>query len=106
MLVQAGDFEVDVEALRGIGRNVAGVAEALREAVRAAGYGLAPAGPSGSAAAAAARAAEKVWLADLRRLTGEVDKCGKSLVTAARDYRASDEASAHGVRRSGAGLGR
>ncbi|MEV4640397.1 type VII secretion target [Actinoplanes sp. NPDC049548] len=104
--MQPGGFEVDVEALRGIGRNVVRVAETLREAVKAAGSGLAPAGQSGSAAAAAAQAAEKVWLADLRRLTAQVEECGKSLVTAAHDYRGTDEANAHGVRRSGAGLGR
>ncbi|GAB1690759.1 hypothetical protein KRM28CT15_25620 [Krasilnikovia sp. M28-CT-15] len=104
--MQPGGFEVDVEALRGIGKSVAGVAATLREAVKAAGSGLAPTGLSGSAAAAAAQAAEKVWHADLRRLTGQVDDCGKSLVSAAQEYRATDEANAHKLHRSGAGLGR
>jgi uncharacterized protein YukE len=102
MLVQPGGFEVDVEQLRGIGARVAQTATALRSTVKAAGSGLAPPSRPGSAAAAAAQAAEKVWLADLQRLTGQIDEYGKSLTTAANAYRATDQANAHVLRRSGA----
>jgi hypothetical protein len=100
--VQSGGFEVDAEELCGIGGKMVGVATTLRSAVKGAGPGLAPAGGAGSAAAAAAQAAESAWVADLQRLSGEVDEFGKGLTKTANDYTTSDQASAHGVRRSGA----
>ncbi|GLW32522.1 type VII secretion target [Actinoplanes regularis] len=99
-------LEVDVEALRGVGRDVAEAAATLREAMKAAGSGLAPAPRPGSAAGAAAQKAEKAWLADLRRLTGQADEYGRSLTTAAQTYRATDQAGADELRRSGSGADR
>jgi hypothetical protein len=98
--------EVDVEALRGVGQDVAEAATTLRETVKAASSGLAPALRPGSTAGAAAQKAEKAWLADLRRLTGQADDYGRSLTTAAQTYRATDQASAGELRRSGAGADR
>jgi uncharacterized protein YukE len=104
--MQPGNLEVDVEVLRGVGQDVADVAETLRETVKGAGSGLAPAARAGSAAGAAAQEAQQVWLAALQGLSGRVEEYGKSLTTAAQDYRATDEANADGLRRSGAGTGR
>ena len=99
--MQPGGLEVDVGQLRGIGARVAEAATTLRSAVKTAGSGLAPAPQPGSAAATAAQAAEKAWHADLQRLTGQVDDYGKSLIAAAQSYQATDEATAHRLRRSG-----
>jgi hypothetical protein len=104
--VQSGGFEVDVNGLRGIGGKVADAAATLRETVNAAGAGLAPAPQPGSAATAAAQAAEQVWTAGLQRLTGQLDDYSKSLVTAAQEYAAADEANAQKLRHSGAGANR
>ncbi|MEU4422867.1 type VII secretion target [Actinoplanes sp. NPDC024001] len=96
-----GQLGVDVVALRGIGTEVAAAATTLRQATEAAGSGLAPAPGAGSSAATAAQAAEKAWLADLRRLTGQVTEFGESLIRAAQEYQARDQANADNVRRSG-----
>jgi uncharacterized protein YukE len=104
--VQPGNLEVDVEVLRGVGQNVADVAATLRDTVKKAGAGLAPVPRPGSAAGAAAQEAQEVWIAALQGLTGRVEEYGRSLSTAAQDYRAIDAASADGLRRSGAGSGR
>ncbi|ABP56809.1 WXG100 family type VII secretion target [Salinispora tropica] len=92
-------FAVDVEALQSIGAKVAAAAGTLRESVPAAGAGLAPP-RSGSAAAVAAQTAEKVWLAELRRLAERVDGFGADLTASAQDYLATDEANADGLRRT------
>ncbi len=94
-------FAVDVDALKRVGAQVEATAAMLRESVRAAGAGLAPSSPPGSAAVVAARGAERAWLAELRRLAGELDGFGADLSASAREYRAVDEASADGLRRSG-----
>ncbi|BEL05818.1 hypothetical protein Q0Z83_040090 [Actinoplanes sichuanensis] len=104
--MQPGNLEVDVEVLRGVGKNVADLATTLRETVRAAGPGLSPAAQPGSDAATAAREAQQVWLVALQGLSGRVEEYGTSLITAAQDYRATDQANADGLRRSGAGTGR
>ncbi|MEV4276452.1 type VII secretion target [Actinoplanes xinjiangensis] len=104
--MQPGGLEVDVEVLRGVGRNVADVAATLRETVKGAGTGLTPAAGAASAAGTAAREAGTVWLAALQGLAGRVEEYGRSLTTAAQDYQATDQASADGLRRSGAGAGR
>ena len=104
--MQPGNSEVDVEVLRGVGKNVADLATTLRETVRGAGSGLAPAPRPGSAAATAAQEAQQVWLAALQGLCGRVEEYGTSLTTSAQDYRATDRANADGLRRSGAGMGR
>jgi uncharacterized protein YukE len=101
--VHPGGVGVDVEVLRGVGQDVAAAATTLQEAVKASGSGLAPASGRGSTAGAAAQKAEKAWFTDLRRLTGQVDEYGRSLTTAAQDYRATDQASANDLWRSGAG---
>ncbi|MEU4164800.1 type VII secretion target [Actinoplanes sp. NPDC026670] len=104
--MQPGNLEVDVEVLRGVGRSIADVAATLRENVTAAGSGLAPAARPGSAAGAAAQEAQQVWMAAMQGLSGRVEEYGNSLTTAAQNYRATDEANADGLRRSGAGTGR
>ena len=104
--MQPGGFEVDVDGLRGIGGKVAQAAATLRETVKTAGAGLAPAPQPGSAATAAAQAAEQVWTAGLQRLAGQVDDYSKSLVTAAQEYQATDEANAQKLGRTGAGAKR
>ncbi len=104
--MQPGNLEVDVEVLRAVGKSVADVATTLRETVKGTGTGLSPAPQLGSAAATAAREAREVWLAALQGLSGRVEEYGRSLTTAAQDYRATDQANADGLRRSGAGTGR
>ncbi|GAA0479679.1 hypothetical protein Aca07nite_87430 [Actinoplanes capillaceus] len=104
--MQPGNLEVDVEVLRGVGKSVADVATTLRETVKGAGTGLAPAAQPGSAAGIAAQEAREVWLAALQGLSGRVEEYGRGLTTAALDYRATDQANADGLRRSGAGTGR
>ncbi len=99
-------LEVDVEALQGAGHDVADAATTLRETVKSAGSGLAPAPRPGSTAVAAAQKAEKAWLADLQRLAGQVDDYGRTLTTASKDYRSTDQASADELRRGGSGVGR
>jgi hypothetical protein len=42
----------------------------------------------------------------MQGLSGRVEEYGKSLTTAADDYRATDQANADGLRRSGTGTGR
>ena len=104
--MQPGNLEVDVELLRGVGRQVGDVAATLRAAVQGAGTGLAPASRPGSAAGAAAQQAQEVWRAALQGLAGRVEEYGRSLTASAQEYHATDEASANGLRRSGAGAGR
>lgn len=99
--MQPAQLGVDVDALGGVGTEVAAAATTLRDTVRTAGTGLAPPAGSGSAAAVAAQAAEQAWLADLRRLTAQVEAFGTHLTEAARDYRATDQAGADGLRRGG-----
>ncbi|NIL57578.1 type VII secretion target [Salinispora arenicola] len=95
-------FVVDVDALESIGAKVAEAAGTLRESVKAAGAGLAPPPQAGSAATAAAKAAERAWLADLHRLTEQVDGYGAKLTASAHTYLLSDQANAERLRRSGA----
>ncbi|WP_433796345.1 type VII secretion target [Actinoplanes sp. CA-252034] len=104
--MQPDNLEVDAEVLRGVGRTVTDVAATLREAVKGAGPGLAPAARADSAAGAAAQEAQQVWLAALQGLSGRIEEYGTGLTTAAQDYRSTDEANADGLRRSGAGTGR
>ncbi|GAA2712532.1 type VII secretion target [Actinoplanes palleronii] len=99
-------LRVDVEALHGAGQDVTAAAATLRATLTTAGSGLAPAPRPDSTAAAAAQKAEKAWLADLRRLAGQVDEYGRSLTAAATTYRATDQASADGLRGSGPGATR
>ncbi|GGR52256.1 hypothetical protein GCM10010168_83800 [Actinoplanes ianthinogenes] len=83
---------------------MAEAAATMKNAVKAAGSGLAPAPRPVSTATTAAQAAQKAWLADLRRLTGQADEYGTSLITSARTYRATDQSNAHELRSSGAGV--
>ncbi len=99
--MQPGDFEVDINGLRGIGGKVGNAAATLRETVRVAGTGLAPAGQPGSAAATAAKAAEQVWTAGLKKLTEQIDDYSASLVTSAQEYEAADAANARKLREGG-----
>ncbi|MEV0898573.1 type VII secretion target [Actinoplanes sp. NPDC049802] len=96
-----GQLGVDVVALRVMGADVTGAAATLRGAVRATGSGLAPAVQPGCSAGAAAQAAEKAWVADLERLTARLDQLGRRMSEAADTYRATDQAGADELRRSG-----
>lgn len=94
-------FAVDVDALESVGAQVEATAAMLRESVRVAGAGWVPSSPSGSAAVVAAQGAEKMWLAELRRLVEELEGFGADVSASAREYRAADEVNADGLRRSG-----
>ena len=95
------ELEVDVEAVRGVGKAVTHAGGTLREAVTAAGSGLAPPPAPNSAAGAAAAKADDLWLAALQRLVGRIGEFGTGLTTAAQDYRATDQENADDIRRSG-----
>jgi hypothetical protein len=99
--MQPGLLGVDVEALRVMGVDVAEAGATLRQTVKAAESGLAPAVQPNSAASTAAQAAEQAWLAALSRLTGQVDQLGGNMTKAAQSYQATDQAGADGLRRSG-----
>lgn len=99
--MSAGSFEVDVNGLRGIGGKVGNAAGTLRETVRGAGAGLAPAPQPGFAATAAAQA-EQVWTAGLQKLAGQIEDYSESLVAAAKEYEATDKANAQKLARGGA----
>lgn len=96
-------LQVDVEALHGAGQDVGEAAATLTATVKTAGSGLAPAPRPGSTAAATAQKAETAWLADMRRLTGQLGEFGRSLTTAARKYRSTDQAGADDLRGGGPG---
>ncbi|GAA1643334.1 type VII secretion target [Actinoplanes couchii] len=93
-------FEVDRELLESVAGSVTAVSGTLQEALSAAGSGNAPVGHAGSAAATAARAAEQAWVAGLGKLKGDVETFGTHLATSAKEYSASDSASAEAVRRA------
>lgn len=99
--MQPGQLGVDVVSLRVMGTDVAGAAATLREAMKAAGPGLAPAAQSGSSAEAAARAAETAWSASVSRLTVRMDRLGRKMTDAADSYQGTDQAGADELRRSG-----
>ncbi|MEU8238738.1 type VII secretion target [Actinoplanes missouriensis] len=99
--MQPGRLGVDVEALRGIGAEVRAAAGVLRDAVTAAGAGLAPPARPGSAASAAAHAAREAWLTELRLLTDETAAFGDGLTEAASGYETTDGDNAGDLRRGG-----
>ncbi|GIE91587.1 type VII secretion target [Actinoplanes regularis] len=98
--MQPTQLEVDVQALRGIGTEVTAAATTLRNTAKNAEAGLAPTPQAGSEAARAAQSAAMAWLADLHRLTNDVDSFGARLTKAARDYRATDHTNADGLQGS------
>ena len=99
--MQPGQLGVDVVALRVMGSDVAGAAVTLREAMKAAGSGLAPAARSGSSAEAAAQVAEAAWSASLGRLTDRVQRLSRTMTDAAGRYQVTDQAGAEELLRSG-----
>ncbi|GIE79327.1 hypothetical protein Aph02nite_52770 [Actinoplanes philippinensis] len=98
--MQPSQLGVDVVALRIMGSDVAAAAVTLRQAVKAAGAGLAPAGQPGSAAGTAARAAETAWMATMDRITARVDRLGRKMTGAADSYQGADQAGADEFRYS------
>ncbi|SDS51050.1 type VII secretion target [Actinoplanes derwentensis] len=99
--MQPGQLGVDVVALRVMGSDLAGAAVTLLEAMKAAGTGLAPAAQPGSSAGTAAQAAEAAWSASLDRLTGRVERLGRTMTDAADSYQVTDRAGADELRHSG-----
>ncbi|WP_231956769.1 MULTISPECIES: WXG100 family type VII secretion target [unclassified Actinoplanes] len=99
-------LQVDVEALHGAGQDVAEAAATLQQTLKSAGSGLAPAPQTGSTATAAAQKAETAWLADLQRLASHVDEYGRTLTTASKKYRSTDQASADALEANGPEVGR
>lgn len=99
--MQPGQLGVDVVALRVMGSDVADAGVTLRNAVKASGPGLAPAGQPGSAAGMAARAAETAWVANMDRITARVERLGRRMAGAADSYQVTDQAGADELRRSG-----
>lgn len=89
--MQPGQLGIDVVALRVMGADVTGAAATLREAMRAAGSGTAPATQPGTAAGLAARAADKAWSAALDRLTARVERLGRKMTDAADSYQVTDQ---------------
>lgn len=99
--MQPGQLGVDVVALRVMGGDVIQAAVTLRESMRAAGSGLAPAAAPGSAAGSAALAADKAWSVALDRLASRVDRLGRKMTDAADSYQVTDQTGAEELRRSG-----
>jgi uncharacterized protein YukE len=103
-VVQPG-FDVDERLLQNVAKSVDDAAATLQTAVQAAGSGLAPP-PGSGAAAAAAKTVEQRWLADLGRLQRETEAFAADLVVSAKDYQATDQLSAAGLRAAGNGAPR
>lgn len=99
-------LQVDAEALLRVGQDVAEAAATLRNTMKTAASGLAPTPQPGSAAAAAAQRAEAAWLAELRRITGQVAGYSEALSSAAGRYRATDQANAGELRDDEPAVGR